>query len=183
MPTMEVYLTRPVAERLHHLRKAPEDLWAKLHAPTEAALSCRPAEASWSAVEIVCHLRDVEELFLLRFQTMLAIDDPKILTFSATPEALRRWGISGSVGHPLDPDGWAEDRQYQRADARAALAAFAKRRGELLALLDSLSPAQWERGGIHLLRGRMTLADWAASLAAHDDNHMDQLDRALAGRP
>ena len=50
-------------------------------------------------------------------------------------------------------------------------------------MLDALSPAQWKRGGIHVVRGRLSMADWAASLAAHDDNHLEQLTRALDGRP
>jgi hypothetical protein len=50
-------------------------------------------------------------------------------------------------------------------------------------ILGSLSPEEWQRGGIHLSRGRLTLADWVANLAAHDDNHVDQLGRALEGRP
>ena len=50
-----------------------------------AALSRRPDAHSWSTTEILCHLRDVEELF----------------TLGATPEALAAWGIGGAVGHPL----------------------------------------------------------------------------------
>ena len=46
-----------------------------------------------------------------------------------------------------------------------------------------LSDAEWQRGGIHLARGRLTLAQWAASLAAHDDNHLAQLERTLQGQP
>lgn len=114
---------------------------------------------------------------------MLAMDEPAILTLSAALEALAAWGIGGDVGHPLDPDRWAEERQYLRCDTEAALRAFARRRGELLALLDGLSEPQWLRAGIHLQRGRMPLGDWVASLAAHDDNHLEQLGRALDGRP
>ena len=64
-----------------------------------------------------------------------------------------------------------------------ALAGFRRHREETLALLNSLSAEQWLRGGIHSQRGRLALGDWVASLAAHDDNHLDQLRRALAGRP
>jgi hypothetical protein len=53
----------------------------------------------------------------------------------------------------------------------------------VLTLLESLSASEWQRGGIHLGRGRLTLGDWVASLAGHDDNHLDQFHRALAGRP
>jgi DinB family protein len=183
MPTMEGYLARPLAERLERLRTTPDDLAAATRGRSDAVLSRRPDGRSWSAKEIVCHLRDVEELFVTRFCTMLAMDDPTILTLSATPEALAAWRITGSVGHPLDPERWAEERQYLRNDAAEALAAFRRRRQECLAVLDTLSPAEWKRGGIHVVRGRASMADWAASLAAHDDNHLDQLTRALDGRP
>jgi hypothetical protein len=55
-------------------------------------------------------------------------------------------------------------------------------RTETRVLLDSLTDAQWLRGGIHLRLGRLTLGDWVASLAAHDDNHLDQLARTIDGR-
>jgi hypothetical protein len=55
-------------------------------------------------------------------------------------------------------------------------------RTETRVLLDSLTEAQWLRGGIHLRLGRLTLGDWVASLAAHDDNHLDQLARTIDGR-
>ena len=45
-----------------------------------------------------------------------------------------------------------------------------------------LSPAEWNRGGIHALRGRLTLDSFASLMAWHDDNHLDQLRRALEGR-
>jgi hypothetical protein len=50
-------------------------------------------------------------------------------------------------------------------------------------VLRGLSRAEWTRGGLHLRRGRLTLAQWVASLAAHDDNHLAQLARAVEGRP
>jgi hypothetical protein len=52
---------------------------------------------------------------------------------------------------------------------------------DALPLLRPPAPEQWERGGIHLGRGRLTLHDWVASLAAHDDNHLDQFRRAVDG--
>jgi DinB superfamily len=183
MPTMEEYLTRPVGDRVARLRSTPDEVARRLDGKDERALARRPDASSWAPKEIVCHLRDVEELFLVRFQTILAVDDPPILTLSATPEALAPWGIGGEVGHPLDPDRWAEERQYSRSDGIEALRAFRRRRSEVVALLDALSPRQWRRGGIHLARGRMELGDWVASLAGHDDNHLDQLRRAVEGRP
>ena len=170
MPTMDEYLTRPVDVRLARLRSTPEELASLLAGRDRPALTRRPDPGSWSAAEIVCHLRDVEELVLGRFQTILAVDDPQILTLGATPEAL---------GHPLDPDRWAEERQYARQDAGEALAAFGRRRREVIVLLDGLTAEQWQRRGIPQARGRMRLDEWVASLAGHDDNHLEQLRRTI----
>jgi len=41
---------------------------------------------------------------------------------------------------------------------------------------------QWQRGSIHATLGRMTFDDWVTLIAAHDDNHLSQLERALEGR-
>src|SRR5262245_49365018 len=182
MPTLEQYLHRSLAHRLHRLRTTPDDISAALDGKSDDVICRRPDRQSWSAREIICHLRDVEELFLTRFQTILAMDDPEILTFAATPEVLKEWGIGEGVGHLLDPNRWADERQYARSDAGLARAAFRRRRQEVVKLFETLSPGQWRRGGIHLQRGRLTLDEWVASLAAHDDNHLDQMRRALDGR-
>ena len=42
--------------------------------------------------------------------------------------------------------------------------------------------ADWERGGMHPTRGRLTMRDFAGLMAGHDDNHLDQLKRALDGK-
>jgi len=183
MPTAEQYAELPIKTRVDRLRQTPSDLERAISGKTDSELSRRPDPRSWAAKEIVCHLRDVEELFQIRFHTVVALEEPSILVFGAKSSDLAAWRIGGAIRHPLDPERWAEERQYLRNDTREALTAFAQRRTEVLMLLESLSPAEWQRGGIHLGRGRLTLAEWVARLAAHDDNHVDQLGRALQGRP
>lgn len=181
--TFDEYAALPPAALLTRLRRTPAELEASARGRTGEMLSRRPATTSWSAAEIACHLRDVEELFQTRYHTVLGADEPAIFVLGADAAQLAPWGVGGSVSHPLDPDRWAEDRQYARQDGAQALAAFRRRREEVVALLSGLRPAQWERGGIHLGRGRLTLRQWVASQAAHDDNHLDQTRRALEGRP
>jgi hypothetical protein len=41
---------------------------------------------------------------------------------------------------------------------------------------------QWEKGGIHSVAGRIALDGFLSIMAWHDDNHLDQLTRALQGR-
>jgi len=183
MSTAEEYSRLPIEARLSRLAETPGELERAMSGRTDQELSVRPDADNWAAKEIVCHLRDVEELFQIRFHTMVALDEPRILVFGASTNDLAPWRIGGSIGHPLDPERWAAERQYLRNDTGEALTAFRRRRAEVLLLLRSLSPAEWQRGGIHLSRGRLPLGDWVAGLAAHDDNHVAQLRRALQGRP
>lgn len=181
MATREEYAKQPLAERLQRLERTADELAAAIHGRSDTDLSRRPDVKSWSAKEIVCHLRDVEELCILRFRTMLAMDEPKLLSVGAMPKDPTEWGITGSEP-PLDPERWAAERQYLRNDAARALAAFGRRRGESLQFLRRLAPEQWQRGSIHATLGRVSFADWVAIMAGHDDNHLAQVKRALEGR-
>lgn len=183
MPTRMEYAQQPVALCLQRMERTAEEIAADIRGQSEAILSRRPAPASWAAKEVICHLRDIEELFLLRFRSMLAMDEPKFLVLGEMPDDREAWGIAEGDALPLDPDRWAEERQYLRHDTAAALAALRRRRDESVAFLRRLTPAQWRRGSIHVTLGRMTFGDWVALIAAHNDKHLDQLRRALAGKP
>jgi hypothetical protein len=177
------YARHPVARCLERMAGTADEVAAAIDGRDDATLSRRPAPGSWSAKEVVCHLRDIEELFLLRFRTMLALDEPTFLVLGEMPPDRAAWGIVEGDALPLDPDRWAEERQYARSDAGQALGALRGRRRETLAFLRRLAPDQWRRGSVHVTLGRMTFADWAALIAAHDDKHLAQLRRALEGRP
>jgi hypothetical protein len=164
MLTMEEYAKQPVAHRLARLERTADELTAALREQPEAVLARRPDAKNWAAKEVVCHLRDTEELFDNRFAVILAMDEPKLVGFGP-------------------PDRWAEERQYLRNDAQEALMAFGRRRAETLALLQKLAPEQWQRAGVHATRGRITIDDFLTLMAWHDDNHLDQLRRALLGKP
>ena len=165
MPTMEEYAKLPVADRLERLARTADELAAAIRGRDDAALSRRPDPKNFAPKECVCHLRDTEEVFMGRFQLILSMEEPKLLP--PIPDLADRW---------------AEDRQYLRCDAERALEAFRKRRVETLDFLKKLPAADWDRGGLHTVRGRMTVGDWVALMAWHDDNHLDQLRRALEGR-
>jgi hypothetical protein len=162
MPTMADYAKQPLVQRLARLERTADELAAAIRGRSEAALARRPDPQNWAAKEVVCHLRDTEESFGNRFEQILAMDEPTFM------------GIT--------PDRWAEERQYLRNDAQEALGAFRRRREETLALLRTLTPAQWQRGGVHAVRGRITVGDFVTLMAWHDDNHLDQLGRALEGK-
>jgi uncharacterized damage-inducible protein DinB len=144
------------------MERTPDDFATAIRGVSDETLSRRPDERNWSAKEVVCHMRDTEESFMTRFQSLVAMDEPQFLA--------------------VEPDRWAADRQYLRNDAAEALQAFRARRQEVLKFLRGLAPEQWERAGTHATRGRMTTKDFVALMAWHDDNHLAQLKRALAGQ-
>jgi uncharacterized damage-inducible protein DinB len=162
MASLEEYARQPAAQRMQRLGRTADELAAAIEACSDAALSRRPDARSWAAKEVICHLRDTEEAFGARVEQIVAMDsDPRLLG--------------------IDADRWAEERQYLRNDAGEAVAAFRRRRAETLATLGKVTGAQWQKGGLHVTRGRMTLDDFLSLIAWHDDNHLDQLRRALAG--
>ena len=163
MATMEEYAKQPIDQRLKRLEGTADELAETIKSQSSGALTKRPDEKNWAGVEIICHLRDTEEMFDGRFQMFLAMEGVKLL--------------------PVDVDRASIDRQYLRCDAGEAIEAFRRRRAENLATFRTLTPDQWKRGGTHPQRGRMTFEDFATLMAWHDDNHLDQLKRALSGKP
>jgi hypothetical protein len=164
MMTMEEWAKAPREDRLARLGRTPDELAAAVRGRDAALLARRPDPKNWSPVEVVCHLRDVEEAAQARFELILASDAP--------PRFLA-----------IDPDRWAEERQYLRHEAAPAVAAFRRRRAEVLGHLGALKPPQWDRAGIHATRGPMTVDAFVTLMAWHDDNHLAQLHRALDGKP
>jgi hypothetical protein len=150
-------------EQMARMARTADDFQAAIAGVPQAMLSQRPDGKNWSALEVVCHIRDIEESFMMRLEAIMLSEEPPLL--------------------PVEPDRWAEERQYQRNDAGEALRAFRTRRDESLRFLRALKPGQWERGGIHATRGRMSARDFVGLMAWHDDNHLDQLGRALRGEP
>jgi len=150
-------------QQIARMDRAVDDYAAAVTGVPLAELVRRPDDKNWCALEIVCHVRDTDEVFLDRIQLVLAVDEPPFF--------------------PSDPDRWAQERQYLRSEVGEALAAFRARRMDTVRFLRGLSPAQLERGGVHATRGRMTVRDIVGIMAWHDDNHLDQLRRALAGQP
>ena len=150
------------ADLISQLETAADNYTAALEGAPTDALTRRPDEKNWAPVEIICHIRDVEESYLGRFKAILEVEDFKFQTAEA--------------------DRWAEERQYLRNDAFQALSAFRARRKDTIEFLKTLESEQLKRTGIHPRLGRKTLAELAEGLSGHDANHLDQLKRSLAGQ-
>jgi hypothetical protein len=104
----------------------------------------------------------------------------------AAPEELIRrpapekWSIAEIAAHLAAA--WAERLGYAQQDASLSAGVFRALRESNLRLLESVSRARWvECYGVHEVRGRQTVEEFVRLEAAHDLNHLRQIDRILGG--
>lgn len=141
---------------LGRLSAAPGRLARVLKALPPEALRRPPAPGKWSAIEIACHLRDIDRLYAERVTKMAFSDRPAL------------W--------MMDNARVSEKLRYLDADPAAVLKAARRRREELLSLLQALPPAAWRRTGLHPKRGELSIEQLVEVIAGHDDSHLAQLD-------
>ena len=76
MPTLDECAKQPREQRLGRMKRTADDCASVVRGQTEAALVRRPDLKNWAAKEIICHLRDTEELFMARLEMIEAVDEP-----------------------------------------------------------------------------------------------------------
>jgi hypothetical protein len=144
------------------LRSVPGEVESLCAGLPEDGLRRRPAGGGWSAIEIICHLRDSAAEEGLRIRQMLEEDNPTLT--------------------PYDPDAWAAERRYQEEDVRRALTALRAFFTGLAYQLERLPAAAWERPGLHPESGPTSVRQRAEAEVSHAQEHLAQLRRLLAQR-
>lgn len=125
----------------------------------EQAHELRDGPQGWSIVEIVCHLRDFDDIFYRRANMMLEQDHPQLPAY--------------------DHEAMAIESAYQRQSAAAAYEALKASRRRFIDFFKSLTEQQWQRGGIHPERGGFTMTDALIQVGLHDIDHLEQITRVL----
>lgn len=147
-------------ELIDALNATPETLKGLLNQVTlEQTRSAKGGDENWSVVEVICHLRDAEEISLGRVQTIRDQDHPKIPTY--------------------DQEALARERNYRAADPHAALEAFAGFRKRHTAVLCALSAEEWERSAEFEASGHVTISAHTVHKLYHDSIHCAQIARQL----
>jgi len=143
------------------MQSAAVDRIARLidRVPTEK-LRRRTNSNKWSVVEIIAHLAEDELTSSWRYRQMIESSGVTLMGF--------------------DQELWARLGDYTSWDVREALEMFQLLRAANLRMFERLTPEEWEREGNHAERGRMTVRDLARHMAAHDVNHILQIERLLA---
>ncbi len=124
---------------------------------TPSQLKWRPEPAKWSIAEVVAHLADVEIVASWRLRSVIA--------------------ENGITIQPFDQDAWASVFEYRERDARRSLETFRVLRENNLAMLKDLPKQTWDNYGLHLERGKESIAHLARMFAGHDTNHILQVER------
>jgi hypothetical protein len=114
-----------------------------------------PAPGKWSPREILCHLADCELVFAVRLRQTIAQPHHVI--------------------QPFDQDDWA--CQYSSCTVDAALAVFSAVRHWNVTLIQDASPETLAKHVSHPERGDMTFQTIVETMAGHDLNHLQQLEK------
>lgn len=120
--------------------------------------SWNPNAESWSILQVVCHLYDIErEDFRERVQSLLE-----------NPEQPFR---------SIEPGDWIEGRKYAEQDYEAKVASFLNERDQSIAWLESLNKPAWDHTYHHTIRGEMSAALFLSNWLGHDQLHIRQVNR------
>lgn len=144
---------------LSRLRQFPERL-SKIVSPlSDEALRRAGTNGEWGAVEILAHLRDTEEIYLVRIRRILTEDVPELETY--------------------DTDMWAIERDYHAQDPVQVLKKFRELRTRLVEWLGKLSDEQWQRRAHHPEAGDITLEQLIERIDRHDHHYLQALKDVL----
>lgn len=126
---------------------------------TPKQLKWRPEPAKWSIAEIIAHLADTEIVASWRMRSVI--------------------GENGITIQPFDQDSWASAFNYRDRDPKRSLETFRILRENNLAMLKEIAPGTWDNYGMHLERGKESIAHLVRMFAGHDTNHLLQVERIV----
>jgi hypothetical protein len=135
---------------LASLRVTPRMLREMTRDCTAADVTTPPKPGEWAIVDVVRHLVEGDrDTFLPRLRRMLAEPRPVF--------AVRR------------------SLEHDDSDLATLLDVFERARADVVRILGGIDPADWHREGVSPSRGPLSVDAYAASTAAHDTEHLQQV--------
>ncbi len=132
-----------------------EVLQAAWNACPPDARHWKPAQADWSAHEIVIHCGDSETFAATRIRLLLAELTPTL------------------VGY--DQDAWVRTFYYGQLPTNLAFAMIAAVRASTFHLIQRLDDHAWDAAGNHTEAGPYSADDWLSIYGVHLHDHADQI--------
>jgi len=140
-------------------RAAPGTLLRLIAGIPDEKLRRRLAPQKWSILEIIAHLAEDELTTSWRYRQMIELPGVTLMGFNQ--------------------DLWAQLGAYASWSPQDALEMFRLLRESNLRLLSRLAPEQWNSPGHHSERGPISVRELARHMAAHDVNHILQIEGIL----
>lgn len=147
------------AEVIDALAAMPGAYRAVIEGASAGALERREGDG-WSAIDVLKHVRDVVQVYGMRFKWMILDDDPFLPNY--------------------DEDRWVAESPDGAAQADDVLREIAAYRAETVRLLRALDDEGWSRTGRHEAIGPLVLEPYVRHELAHEEQHLAQLRAALA---
>ncbi len=145
------------AVHLQALAATPQTLKEALKGVPKKLLMWTPGPGKWSILEIVAHMRDMEEhAYLARYRTILSEANPDL------PD--------------IDGDVLALTENYRDKRLSQLQREFAQHRRDCLKLLRTVKDTRWERQGQHETAGLMSMEELLHRHAiGNDQAHLEQI--------
>jgi hypothetical protein len=130
----------------------PQLLRAAVAGMTRQQLTARPVSGKWSTLEVLCHLADFEIVYADRMKRVIAEHEPTM--------------FGG------DPDTFAGRLAYQERDAEEELLMVELVRRQMVRILRTLKPEDFQRRGNHSESGMLTLETLLQRITGHIPHHV-----------
>ena len=140
------------------LSETPLRISAAAKGLDEANLQFKADRKSWSANDILAHLRSCADLWTHSIYAMLAENEP--------------------VFSDLDERKWAKVTRYAELPFAESLQAFSLQRENLLRVLKALPFVSWERSAI-IFERKHTVFTQTRRMAKHEQEHWEQMKSLL----
>lgn len=154
--------TQTTEQLLILLTEAPRRIATLTAGRRLAQLHTAPNHDEWSANDVLAHLRACADVWGGSIVKMVREDHPTIRAIS--------------------PRTWIHETDYPDRAFRPSFQEYSRQRSELLALLQSLTPDEWARGGTFTGAGRLlerTVLSEASAIAVHERPHIKQIERIV----
>jgi hypothetical protein len=150
---------KDIEKFMQQLEEMPESIYACAAGLDDARLHGSPAARTWSAAEILAHIRACADLWTFSIYAMLAEKEPVLADINERK--------------------WTKITRYAALPFHFSLQAYTLQRSHLLQILHDLPFESWERSAT-ILRRRHTVFTQARRLAIHETEHLEQLKTLLA---
>jgi uncharacterized damage-inducible protein DinB len=151
-----------IAVLLNFLSETPRRIALACRDFGDDRLRVRADETSWSANDILAHLRAGADVWGKSIAAMITQDQPTLRYVS--------------------PRTWIKKTDYPELEFRQSLQTFVQQRDALIKLLESLASADWSRGATFTgtTRGREgTVLGYVQRMVQHENEHCEQIEALL----